>query len=215
MCWGSWGSRRRWGGGLGLTAGPPAWPRADSRPSWPPPLLRTLSMCPPGGGSPGRGARAGLRAWAWCPPSPQPLRWTTGSVGPAPALLGSDLASCHLFWSKGSRLPVSPLEVEAQRQAGRLTATGAPRDQASCAAVGRRGPRPGRPPGACWVSEGSPGSGSSRGGLLRAASWEASGPRGASRELGAVVCLSPLDVQCVGCWAGCLRLLAWDREVGD
>lgn len=63
-------------------------------------------------------------------------------MGPAPALLGSDLVSCHLFWSKGSRLPVSPLEVESQRQAGRLTATGAPRDQAPCAAVGRHGPRP-------------------------------------------------------------------------
>ena len=65
-----------------------------------------------------------------------------GSVGPAPALLGSDLVSCHFLWSKGSRLPVSPLEVESQCQAGRLTAAGAPRDQASCTAVGRRGPRP-------------------------------------------------------------------------
>ena len=68
MCWGSWGSRCRWGGGLGLTAGPSVRPRADSRPSWPPLLLTTLSMCPPGGGSPGEGARAGLRAWSWCPP---------------------------------------------------------------------------------------------------------------------------------------------------
>lgn len=70
-----------------------------------------------------------------------------GSMGPAPALPGSDPASCRLLWSKGSRLPASPMEVESQCQAGRLMAAGAPRDQASCTEVGRRGPRPVRATG--------------------------------------------------------------------
>lgn len=102
---------------------------------------------------PGQGRGPGPGA----PPSPQPLRWTVGSVGPAPTLPSSDPASCHLLWSEGSRLPVSPVEVELQCWAGRLMAAGAPRDQASRTAVGRGGPSLGRPLGTCWCLKAAPG----------------------------------------------------------
>lgn len=80
-----------------------------------------------------------------------------GSVRLAPTLPSSDPASCHLLWSKRSRLPVSPLEVGSQCRAGRLMAVGAPRDQASRTAVGRGGPSLGRPLGTCWCLKAAPG----------------------------------------------------------